>query len=143
MIGRSCWKSAAQPGRAVDVQRALAGAQVERLEHPDQPEPVVEVEVRDEDRVHVGQPDRAQQLLLGPLAAVEQDPVAAGAQQQRRQPAAGRRHRAGRAGEEEAQIHGVEAYVRAGASPRVIRTEADSSDPAPPRKTPLIGGTSA
>ena len=31
----------------------------------------------EEDRVDVGQPDRAQQLLLGALAAVEQDPLAA------------------------------------------------------------------
>ena len=53
-----------------------------------QPEPVVEVVVGDEDRVELGQPDRAQQLLLGALAAVEQDPVAAGAQQQRGQAAA-------------------------------------------------------
>ena len=66
-----------QPGRAVDRQRPLARAQVERLEHPDQPEPVVEVEVGDEDRVELRQPDRAQELLLGALAAVEQDPVAA------------------------------------------------------------------
>ena len=60
-----------------------------------------------EDRVELGQPDRAQQLLLGPLAAVEQHPVPAGAQQQRRQPAPRRRHRAGGAGEEQGQIHRV------------------------------------
>ena len=104
--GRSVANSAFRPGRAVDRQRPLARAQVERLEHPDQPEPVVEVVVRDEDRVELGQPDRAQQLLLGALAAVEQDPVAARAQQDRGQPAARGRHRAGGAGEEEREVHG-------------------------------------
>ena len=34
---------------------ALAPAQVERLEHPEQPEPVVEVVVGDEHRVDLGQ----------------------------------------------------------------------------------------
>ena len=41
----------------------------------------------DEDRVDVRQPDAAQQLVLGALAAVEQDPLAARAQQQRGQAA--------------------------------------------------------
>ena len=66
---------------------------------------MVEVVVRDEDRVELGQPDRAQQLLLGALAAVEQDAVAAGAQQQRGQAAAGGRHGARGAGEEEREVH--------------------------------------
>ena len=79
----------AQAGRPVEDELALARAQVERLDHPDQAEPVVEVEVGDEDRVELGQPDRAQQLLLGPLAAVEEQPVAARAQ---------RASRAGRGG---------------------------------------------
>ena len=35
------------------------------------------MEVGEEDGVELRQPDRAQQLLLGPLAAVEQQPVAA------------------------------------------------------------------
>ena len=43
----------------------------------------------DEDRVELRQPDRAQQLMLGPLAAVEQDPLAARAQQDRGQAAPG------------------------------------------------------
>ena len=94
-----------EAGRAVDRQRPLAPAQVERLEHPDQPEPVVEVVVGDEDRVELRQPDRAQQLLLGALAAVEQDAVAAGAQQQRGQAAPRGRDRAGGAGEEEREVH--------------------------------------
>ena len=100
---RSSWRSA---GRAVDRQRPLARAQVERLDHPEQPEPVVEMEVRDEDRVDVRQADRAQQLLLGALAAVEQDPLAAGAQQQRGKPAACGGNRSGGAGEEQRQVHG-------------------------------------
>ena len=95
----------AQAGRPVDRQRPLARAQVERLEHPEQAEPVVEMEVRDEHRADVGQPDRAQQLLLGALAAVEEDPLAAGAQQQRGQPAARGGNRSGRAGEEQRQVH--------------------------------------
>ena len=95
----------AQARRAVERQRPLARAQVERLDHAQQPEPVVEVVVGEEHRVDLGQPDRAQQLLLGPLAAVEQQPVAARAQQQRGQPAPCRRDRAGRAGEEEREIH--------------------------------------
>ena len=70
-----------------------------------QPEPVVEVVVGEEDRVELRQPDRAQQLLLGALAAVEQDAVAAGAQQQRGQAAAGGRHGARGAGEEEREVH--------------------------------------
>ena len=61
-----------QPGRAVDRQRLLAPAQVERLDHPDQPEPVVEVIVGQEDRVELRQPHGAQQLLLRALSAVEQ-----------------------------------------------------------------------
>ena len=66
---------------------------------------MVEVVVREEDRVELGQPDRAQQLLLGALAAVEQDAVAAGAQQQRGQAAARGRDGAGGAGEEEREVH--------------------------------------
>ena len=51
ITGRSAVEQLPQPGRAVDRQRPLARAQVERLEHPEQAEPVVEVEVREEDRV--------------------------------------------------------------------------------------------
>jgi hypothetical protein len=89
----------------VDRQRPLAPAQVERLDHPEQAEPVVEMEVRDEDRVQIRQPDRPQELLLRALPAVEQDPLAAGAQQQRGEPPARGRHRPGGAGEEERDVH--------------------------------------
>ena len=94
-----------EAGRPVDGQRPLARAQVERLDHPRQPEPVVEVEVGDEDGAEVGQADRAQELLLRALAAVEEDPLAAGAQQQRGKPAPRGGHRAGRAGEEQRDVH--------------------------------------
>jgi hypothetical protein len=70
---------APEAGRAMDGERPFARAQVERLHHPQQPEPVVEVQVRDEDRVQLRQADGAQQLLLRPLPAVDQDPLAAGA----------------------------------------------------------------
>ena len=59
----------------------------------------------EEDGVELRQADRPQQLLLRPLAAVEQHPVAAGAQQHRGQAPAGGGHRAGRAGEEEREVH--------------------------------------
>ena len=59
----------------------------------------------EEDRVELGQADRAQQLALRALAAVEQQPSPAGAQQERRQPAARGGHRAGRAGEEQREVH--------------------------------------
>ena len=99
------------PGRAVDGQRRLAVAQLEGLEHPRQPEPVVGVVVGQEDRLHVGQPDGAQQLALGALAAVEEQPVAAASQQRRREPTAGGRHRASGAGEEEREVHAGQSRV--------------------------------
>ena len=92
-------------GRAVDGQRRLAVAQLEGLEHPGQAQPVVGVVMGEEDGLHVGQPDGAQQLALGPLAAVEEQPVAAAAQQRRGQAATGGRHRARGAGEEEREVH--------------------------------------
>jgi len=61
--------------------------------------------VREEDGLHVGQPDGAQQLALGPLAAVEEQAVGAPAHERGRQAAASGRHRAGRTGEEEREVH--------------------------------------
>ncbi len=92
-------------GRAVDRQRLIAFAQGERLEHAGQAEPVVGVEVREEDRVEVGQAAAAHQLALGALTAVEEDAVAAAAQEQPGQAAAGGRHRAGGAAEEDRKVH--------------------------------------
>jgi hypothetical protein len=66
---------------------------------------VVGVEVGDEDGIEVGQADGAQQLALGAFATVEQQPLAAAADQHGRQAAPRARHRAGRTGEEDGQIH--------------------------------------
>ncbi len=72
-----------EPARAVDGQRRLAPAERERLHQAGQPERVVGVEVREEDLVHVHEPDRrTQELALRPLAAVEKQSLAAAAQEQ-------------------------------------------------------------
>jgi hypothetical protein len=64
------------------------------------------MEVRDEDLAQLDQPHRgAQQLPLGSLRAVEQQPLAAPADEQRRRRALGGRHRARGAEEDEIQIH--------------------------------------
>ena len=78
----------AQAVRPVDRERRLvAAAQRERLQHPGQAEEVVGVEVREEDLLQVGQADRrALQLPLRPLAAVEEEPLAAAPDEQRRGP---------------------------------------------------------
>ena len=55
----------AQPARAVDGQRPLAAAQVERLEQARQAEPVVGVEVGQEHLGQLGQPDRAARAGAG------------------------------------------------------------------------------
>ncbi len=81
-----------QPRRPVDLSGALAFAQREGLEHAGQPQPVVGVEVCDEHAVDIAQADRADQLALRALAAVEQQAVAADA---RRAPPAGRAARSG------------------------------------------------
>ena len=109
-------------GRAVDRQRPLAVAQLERLEHPRQAEPVVGVEVGEEDRrrgrrarpsaaAGAGCPRRSR-TACGPAAA---DSVAG-------QPAARGRHGAGGAGEDDAR------------GPRRARS---SSSPAPARSATL------
>ena len=73
-----------QPRRPVDGQRQLAAAQREGLQHPRQAEVVVGVEVRDEDLAQLDQAHRgAQQLALRPLAAVEEQPLTAAAEEQR------------------------------------------------------------
>jgi hypothetical protein len=66
---------------------------------------VIEVEVGEEDDVELRQPDRPQQLLLRPLPAVEQDPVAAGPDEQGGEASPRGGHGARRAGEEERQLH--------------------------------------
>jgi hypothetical protein len=78
---------------------------------------VVEVVVREEDRVELRQPDRPQQLLLRPLPAVEQHAVAACAQQERGQAAPRGGHGARGAGEEQGKIHRT-AHLRSCAGAR-------------------------
>ena len=89
----------------MDGKRPVAVAQVEALDHPDEPEPVVEVEVGEEHVGEVAQPDRAQQLALRPLAAVDEDPIPAAPDQQRGQPTPRAGHGSGGAGEEDGEVH--------------------------------------
>jgi hypothetical protein len=97
----------AQTPRPVDGERRLvATAQRERLQHPRQAEEVVCVEVGEEDLLQVGQADRRPlQLALGPLTAVEEEPLASAPDEQRCGPALGGRHRGGRAEEDEVEVH--------------------------------------
>ena len=97
----------AQAVRPVDRERRLvAAAQRERLQHPRQAEEVVGVEVREEDLLEVGQADRrALQLPLRPLAAVEEEPLAAAADEHRRGSALRGRHRRGGTEEDDVEIH--------------------------------------
>ena len=73
---------------------------------PGRPEEVVGVEVGQEDVLDVRQPDRAQQLALRALAAVDQHAVAAAPHQQAGRRALDGRHRAGRAEEQDGEVHG-------------------------------------
>ncbi len=85
----------------MNVQRPVAVPEVEGLEHAGQAQPVVGVQVRDEDLVEIGEADRAQKLALRSLAAVDQDAVASPADQERGQAAALTRPRTAGAREEE------------------------------------------
>ncbi len=98
---------------------SLALAQGEGLQHARQPQPVVGVEVRDEDAVEIRQPDRAQQLALRAFPAVEQQAIAAAADEHRRQAAARARHRAGGTGEEQGEVHA--GYGSGGAPTLAVR----------------------
>ncbi len=95
----------AEAGRAVDGEGLGALTQRQGLEHAGEAEPVVGVEVREVDGVEIEQPDRAQELALRAFAAVEQQLLAASAHEQRGQAAARARRRAGRAGEEDREVH--------------------------------------
>jgi len=66
---------------------------------------LIGVVVRDEDSVEIDQTDRAQQLSLRAFAAVEQQLLAAAADDQCRQAAARARHRAAGAGKEDREVH--------------------------------------
>ena len=95
-----------QPAGAVHAQGHLATAEGERLQHAGQPEIVVGVEMGDEDLLHVDEADaRSQQLALGSLGAVEQEPVAAAPDECRGRRALRRRRRACRAQEDDVEVH--------------------------------------
>src|SRR5690348_2055661 len=95
-----------QAARPVDRQRQLASPQREGLQHPGQAEVVVRVEVRDEHLGQLRKPDRrAQQLALGALAAVEEHPLAAAADQQRGRRTLRGRHRARGSEKDQIEIH--------------------------------------
>ena len=96
----------AEPGRAVEAERQLAAAQREALQHPRQPEEVIGVEVGQEDVLEVGEADvGAQELALGALAAVDQQLVAAAADERRRGRPLGGGSRSRRPEEHDVQIH--------------------------------------
>ena len=99
----------ADPKRPVHGQRQLvAAAQREGLEHPRQAEEVVGVEVGEEDLLEVDEPaGRALQLPLRPLGAVEEQPLAAAADEQRCGRALRGRHRGRRPEEDDVKIHGA------------------------------------
>jgi hypothetical protein len=73
---RQSGEQGAQSGGPVDAERPFTPAQAEGLEHAGEPQHVVGVEVGDEHLFELHQPDRAHELPLGSLAAVEQQPVA-------------------------------------------------------------------
>ena len=95
-----------ETGRAVDRERKIALPERESLQHSRQAEVVVGVEMGDEHLPEVDEADRgAQQLALRALATVEQEPLAATAQEERAG-AAPRRGGAARSSQEhEVQIH--------------------------------------
>ena len=64
------------------------------------------MEVGEKDLLQVGEPHcRALELPLGALGAVEQEPLAAAAEQEGRRCTLRRRHRGRRAEEEEVEVH--------------------------------------
>ena len=84
----------------MDRQRPIAPAQIKGFEQPRQSQPVIGVEMGQEDLGQVHQADRADQLALGALTAVDQDPVTTATNEHRRQPAPRCRNRPGSTGEE-------------------------------------------
>jgi hypothetical protein len=110
-----------QSARPVDRERRGATAQRERLQHSRQPEEVVGVEVGEKDVLDVRQADRAQQLPLRALAAIDQQAVAAAPDQEARGRALHRWHRAGRAEKENREVHRARIFAkRAGETKRAV-----------------------
>ena len=87
------------------IQGPVPIPEVEGLEHSGETEPVIGVQVRDEDLIQIREPDRAQQLALRALAAVHEDAIAAPAHEQRGQTAALGGQRAAGACEEDREFH--------------------------------------
>ena len=95
------------PRWPVNRERQLPPAQRERLQHPGQSEVVVGVVMREEDVGKLDEADRrAQELTLRSLAAIEQDPVSAAADQCAREPTPSRGHRARGSEEDDVEVHG-------------------------------------
>ena len=86
---------------------SVATAQRERLQHPRQAEVVVGVEVREEDVLEVDEADvGAKQLALRPLAAVEEQPVAAAPDERRGRCPARPSARSRGPEEDDVEVHG-------------------------------------
>ena len=90
----------AQTRWAVDRERPLAPAEIECLQQARQAQPMISMEMGQVDLGEVEQPDRAHELTLSPLSAVEQDAIASPANQHRGQSTARGGDRAGGSGEE-------------------------------------------
>ena len=96
-----------QPLRPVERQRDLASAQRERLEHPRKAEIVVGVVVGEEDLLEIHETHVAlEELPLGPLGTVEEQLVAAPADERGGECALGRRRGSGRPEKDDVEVHG-------------------------------------
>ena len=102
----------AQPRRPEHAQRRLALVEVVRLQQAGHAEVVVRVVVRQVDLVDLHEPGRALHLALRALAAVEQEPLAAGAHEHARGRAAGGGHRPAGAEEHDVEIHAATVAAR-------------------------------
>ena len=90
----------------MDGERDIPPPERERLQHPGKAEVVVGVEVREEDVGQVDEPDvGSQQLPLGSLTTVDEQPLTTASDERRGRTAGGSRRRAGRAEEHDVEIH--------------------------------------
>lgn len=104
-----------EPRRPVHRERQLSPTQRERLQHARQAQVVVGVVVGEEDLAQVDQPDvGAEELALRSLPAVEQQTLAAAADEQARRGAAGGRNGPGRAEEDEIEVHAAKSTAAPG-----------------------------
>ena len=96
-----------RPARAIDDDGQLATAQRECLEHSRQAQDVICVEVRQQDVLEIDETRvGSEQLTLRPFATVHKQAVASAPHESRRGAPRCRRRRAGRAEEEQVEIHG-------------------------------------